>query len=131
MIFIDSNIPMYLVGADHPHKRDSQRLLDAAVTRGQRLVTDAEVFQEILHRYCAIHRREAIGPAFDVMSGIIDEVLPIDRAIVEDARMIVMSSYGLSARDAIHVAAMTRAGLTQIMSFDAGFDAQPGINRLH
>lgn len=131
MIFIDSNIPMYLVGADHPHKRDAQRLLDAAVTRGQRLVTDAEVFQEILHRYCAIQRREAIGPAFDVLSGIIDDVLPIDHATVEDARAIVMSSYRLSARDAIHVAAMTRVGLDQIMSFDAGFDAQPGISRLH
>lgn len=131
MIFIDSNIPMYLVGSDHPHKRDAQRLLDAAVTKGQRLVTDAEVFQEILHRYCAIQRRQAIGPAFDVLFGIVDEVLPVDHATVEDARTIVMSSYGLSARDAIHVAAMARSGLSQIMSFDAGFDAQPGLSRLH
>ncbi len=131
MIFIDSNIPMYLVGADHPNKRTAQRLLDAAVTRGERLVTDAEVFQEILHRYCAIQRREAIGPAFDLLSGIADEVLPIDQATVEDARTIVMSSYGLSARDAIHVAAMTTAGLDHIMSFDAGFDAQPGLTRVH
>lgn len=131
MIFIDSNVPMYLVGADHPHKQDAQRLLDAAVTRGHRLVTDAEVFQEILHRYCAIQRREAIGPAFDVLFGVLDEVLPIETATVQDARSIVMSSDRLSARDAIHVAAMTRAGLGQIMSFDAGFDAQPGITRLH
>ena len=28
MIFIDSNIPMYLVGASHPHKVDAQRLLE-------------------------------------------------------------------------------------------------------
>ena len=84
-----------------------------------------------MHRYCAIQRRDAIGPAFDVLSGIADEVLPIDRATVEDARTIVMSSYGLSARDAIHVAAMTRAGLDHIMSFDAGFDAQPGLTRVH
>lgn len=131
MIFIDSNIPMYLVGTDHPHKRDAQRLLDAAVTKGLRLVTDAEVFQEILHRYCAIQRREAIGPAFDVLFGIVDDVLPVDRATVEAARAIVLSSYRLSARDAIHVAAMTRAGLSQIMSFDAGFDAQPGVTRVH
>jgi len=131
MIFIDSNIPMYLVGADHPHKRDAQRLLDAAVTKGLRLVTDAQVFQEILHRYCAIQRREAIAPAFDVLFGIVDDVLPVDRATVEAARAIVLSSYRLSARDAIHVAAMTRAGLSQIMSFDGGFDAQPGVTRVH
>ena len=28
MILIDSNIPMYLVGAAHPHKSDAQRLLE-------------------------------------------------------------------------------------------------------
>jgi len=27
MILIDSNVPMYLVGASHPHKADAQRLL--------------------------------------------------------------------------------------------------------
>jgi predicted nucleic acid-binding protein len=25
---IDSNVPMYVVGAEHPHKGDAQRLLD-------------------------------------------------------------------------------------------------------
>ena len=26
MIFVDSNVPMYLVGSEHPHKIDAQRL---------------------------------------------------------------------------------------------------------
>src|SRR5258706_16339815 len=56
-ILIDSNIPMYLVGADHPHKADARRLLESAIGAGERLVTDAEVLQEILHRYVAIDRR--------------------------------------------------------------------------
>ena len=56
MILIDSNVPMYLVGAPHPHKIDAQRLLERLVAERQRLVTDAEVFQEILHRYVAIDR---------------------------------------------------------------------------
>jgi len=50
LIFIDSNIPMYLVGAMHPHKADAQQLLARCVSRRERLVTDAEVLQEILHR---------------------------------------------------------------------------------
>lgn len=51
MIFVDSNIPMYLVGAPHPHKDSARRLLEQTVAQGEVLVTDAEVLQEILHRY--------------------------------------------------------------------------------
>ncbi len=69
MILIDSNIPMYLIGAPHPHKSDAQRLLEKLVSERQRLVTDAEVLQEILHRYTAINRRDAIQPAFDALYG--------------------------------------------------------------
>ncbi len=57
MIFIDSNVPMYLVGRSHPLKSQAEELLEAAVTSGERLVTSAEVLQEILHRYVAIDRR--------------------------------------------------------------------------
>ena len=60
MIFIDSNVPMYLVGSEHPHKVDAQRLLERCIADNERLVTDAEVLQEILHRYAAIDRLEAV-----------------------------------------------------------------------
>ena len=63
MIFVDSNVPMYLVGVAHPHKRDAQRLLERCLGERIPLVTDAEVLQEILHRYTAIRRRDAIQPA--------------------------------------------------------------------
>lgn len=82
MILVDSNIPMYLVGAPHPHKVDAERLLEACVTRGERLVTDAEVLQEILHRYVAIERRDAIQPAFDALLGVVDEVFDVGLADV-------------------------------------------------
>ena len=67
MIFIDSNIPMYLIGAPHPNKDAAVRLLEQVIGRGERLVTDAEVLQEILHRYHAIRRHDAIQPAFDAV----------------------------------------------------------------
>jgi predicted nucleic acid-binding protein len=74
VIFIDSNVPMYLVGAPHPHKADARRILEGLVAAGEKLVTDAEVMQEILHRYLAIQRRDAIQPAFDALLGVVDEV---------------------------------------------------------
>jgi len=82
VILVDSNIPMYLVGAPHPHKADAQRLLERLITDRQRLVTDAEVLQEILRRYVAIDRRDAIQPAFDALLGVVDQVLAVDVAVV-------------------------------------------------
>jgi uncharacterized protein len=54
LILVDSNIPMYLIGSPHPHKTDAQRLLETLIAKRESLVTDAEVLQEILHRYVAI-----------------------------------------------------------------------------
>ncbi len=130
MILVDSNIPMYLVGASHPHKVEAQRLLEKLIRDRQRLITDAEVLQEILHRYVAIDRRDAIQPAFDALLGIVDEVLPVDDEAVGRAKQIVLEYRRLSARDAVHLAIMEKHGIARILSFDAGFDSFPGITRL-
>ena len=130
MILVDSNIPMYLVGAAHAHKTDAQRLVERALSEGDRLVTDSEVLQEILHRYVAIGRREAIQPAFDALLGIVDEVLPIRRVEALRARDIVLGHDRISARDAVHLAVMEENGIARVLSFDRGLDAYPGIVRL-
>ena len=130
MILVDSNIPMYLVGSPHPHKTDAQRLLEKLIAGRERLVTDAEVLQEILHRYVAIDRRDAIQPAFDALLGVVDEVLSVDRGAVERAKQFVLGYRQLSARDAVHLSVMEQNGIRQIVSFDTGFDAFPGIARL-
>ena len=130
MILIDSNIPIYLVGAAHPHKADAQRLLEKLVTDRRCLVTDVEVLQEILHRYVAIDRRDAIQPAFDALLGVVDQVMSVDRGIAARAKNIVLGYRQLSARDAVHPSVMEQNRIDQILSFDAGFDVYPGITRL-
>lgn len=130
MILVDSNIPMYLIGTPHPHKVDAQRLLEKLVSDRERLVTDAEVLQEILHRYVAIDRRDAIQPAFDALLSVVDQVLPVEQSAAERAKTIVLGSRQLSARDALHLAIMQEHGIEQILSFDTGFDGFPGITRL-
>jgi predicted nucleic acid-binding protein len=130
VIFIDSNVPMYLVGAAHPHKIDAQRHLERALADRERLVTDAEVLQEILHRYVAIDRRDAIQPAFEALLGVVDEVFPVDLDAAERAKAIVLERRQLSARDALHVAVMEQQGVTRILTFDAGFDRVPGMERI-
>ncbi len=130
MIFIDSNVPMYLVGRDHPLKAAAGRLLEAAIASEQRLVTSAEVLQEILHRYVAIDRRDAIQPAFDALLDVVDEVVAVEEGDVMRARDLVLATKALSSRDAVHVAVMAREGISRIMTFDQGFDRVPGIHRL-
>jgi predicted nucleic acid-binding protein len=130
MILIDSNIPMYLVGAAHPHKTDAQTRLERLIADRERLVTDAEVLQEILHRYVAIDRRDAIQPAFDAVLAVVDEVLAINNVCVLRAKDIIMGHRGLSARDAIHLAVMEQNGIQRILSFDSAFDGFPGIKRV-
>jgi predicted nucleic acid-binding protein len=121
---------MYLIGAPHPHKTDAQRLLEQLISRQERLVTDAEVFQEILHRYVAIRRRDAIQPAFDALNGVIDEVFPIEKRDLDRAKDIVLGSAKISARDAIHIAIIDRYRIDAILSFDRGFDEYPGLKRV-
>lgn len=130
MILIDSNVPMYLVGAEHPHKVDAQHTLERLISRGQRLVTNAEVFQEVLHRFTAIERRDAIGPTFEALRGIVDEVIAIEERDVMEAKNVLLASTGLSARDALHVAVMRRYRIPTIMSFDRGFDLVAGVERI-
>lgn len=130
MTFVDSNIPMYLIGAPHPRKTEAQILIERLVAGGERLVTDAEVLQEILHRYTAIHRRDAIAPALRLTLDIVDEVFPIETADVLRASEIAQNPAALSARDAIHIAILERAGLRSILSFDADFDRWPGLQRI-
>jgi predicted nucleic acid-binding protein len=130
VILIDSNVPMYLVGAAHPHKTDAQRLLDTHIAAGERLVSDAEVLQEVLHRYVAIDRLDAIQPAFDALLNVVDDVFPVDVEAVEGAKRIVLGRYGVSARDALHLAVMEIHDVTRVMTFDTGFDRYPGVQRL-
>lgn len=130
MILVDANIPMYLVGSDHPNKPAAAAALEQALEDGVRLVTDAEVLQEILHRFTAINRPEAIQPAFDALLAVLDETLPVELADVQAAKDVVLGGYRLTARDALHIAVMRRHGIDTIMSFDRGFERYPGIRRV-
>jgi len=122
---------MYLIGAPHPRKAEAQFLLERLVAAGERLVTDAEVLQEILHRYTAIQKREAIGPAFQVVLDIVDDIFAIEKADVLRAGEIAQNGASLSARDAVHIAVMERQGVLSILTFDADFDRWPGLKRIH
>ncbi len=130
MIFVDSNVPMYLVGGAHPNKDRASAILARLVSDDEQLVTDVEVYQEILHRYTAIQRPGAIDAAFESLDEIADDVLDFGMSEIRVARDIIAAVDGISARDALHMAVMRKAGIDRILSFDRGFDRVPGLERL-
>lgn len=121
---------MYLVGQDHPHKRECIVLLEKLVIEKTRLVTNTEVLQEILHRYTSIHRKDAIQPAFDCLYGIVDEILEVTEEEIESAKDLLLTQEILSARDALHASQMKRHKIKTIFSFDRGFDNMPFLRRI-
>lgn len=129
MIFLDSNVPIYLVGAAHANRDLAFAALDRLVRGGERMVTSAEVMQELLHLYS--HRRalEALQQALNALKGLADEVYPVEAEDVERAHAVLRAHPGLSSRDALHVAVMQRYGVTRILSYDRDFDRIATITR--
>ena len=129
--FIDANIPIYAAGRAHPLKEPCSQILLLAAEHPQAFVTDAEVLQELLHRYLALRLwpqgREAFWRFSDLMA---DRVEPVHVADVECAAGLADAHQQLSSRDLLHAAVMQRLGLRHIISADAGFDPLPGIERL-
>ncbi len=130
MIFVDANVPMYIVGDEHPNRRRIAEVLIGLFRQGERFVTDVEVYQEILHRYKAIRRLDAADLAFRSLDRIVSHIYRYGREDVDEAKAILATAPGLPARDAIHIAVMRRAGVSRILSFDRGFDAFPEVERV-
>ena len=130
MIYVDSNIPMYLVGAAHPNKRRVVELVPRFVSALDPLVTSAETFQEIIHRYVAIRDREHLGAAYEALEALVGQTADITKADADAARAFSSQYLDLSSRDCLHVAVMKRLGCKKVWSFDSGFDAVPGLQRI-
>lgn len=128
-IFIDSNIPMYVAGREHPHREPSRRFL-AKVQQGEiEGCTSVEVLQEILYRYSSLRRLDLAREVYDIFVQVCPVMLSITLADTDRARNLLTEVNGVSARDAIHAAVMLNHDVEWIASFDTGFDGVPGIRR--
>ncbi len=130
MIYVDSNVPMYLVGADHSNKKRVLELVPQLLAAHEDLVTSAEAFQEIIHRYVAINDPTHLGAAYEALEAMVVSVADITKLDVDRARSLVGTHRTLSSRDCLHVAVMRRLECTRIWTFDTAFDAVPSLVRL-
>jgi len=131
--FLDVNIAMYAAGAEHPLKAPCAAVLQMAVDGQIDIVIDAEIIQEVLHRYGALQRWETAQTVAEGLLALASVVFPVGEA--EMWRTVHLferhAPAGIRARDLLHVAVMQENGLSQIISTDAHFDRVEGITRLH
>jgi predicted nucleic acid-binding protein len=129
MVFVDSNVPMYVAGRDHEHRAPAQRFLERARAGEIETCTSTEVLQEILYRYAALERRDLAGTVYDLFVQLCPVVLPVALADTDRARQLMAEIPALSIRDAVHAAVMLNNDVLSIATFDRGFDLVPGITR--
>ncbi len=130
MVFIDSNIPMYVAGRDHALRAPALRLL-ARVRAGEiEACSSTEVLQEILYRYAGLRRLDLAREVYDLFVALCPVMLPVTLADTDRARDLLDAGGGISVRDAVHAAVMLNNGVEEIASFDTGFDLVPGVRRL-
>jgi len=130
MILIDANILMYAAGAPHPNKAPSVHLLEQIANGDVVATIDAEVLQELLHRYRAIGRWDEGKRLYDLTRRLFPEVLPITAVILDRARTLLDAHTTIMARDALHAAVVLEERLESICSYDRDFDRIAGIVRV-
>ena len=125
MIFVDTNVWMYAVGGHHPLRDVARAALRAAMVAGARLVTSAEVLQELLHAYLPVGRRRTLSAAMTLATSRADVVAlePHDVALAAD---LDLAHPGLGARDLIHLAVARRLEAVELLTYDRRLSAAFG-----
>lgn len=129
-VFVDSNIPMYVAGRDHPNREPARRFLERVRAGEVEGCTSTEVLQEILYRYAALRRLDLAGDVYDLFVQLCPVVFAVTLADTDRARAMLSRSSAIGVRDAIHAAVMLNNEITSIATFDAAFDRVPGVSRV-
>jgi predicted nucleic acid-binding protein len=99
--------------------------------RSEGCFTDAEVFQELLHRYLGQRRWQQVRmQVADLQALFEDRTEPIFWEDVALAGSLVDANPALTARDLLHLAVMRRVGARYIVTADHGFDGVTETERL-
>ena len=130
MILVDSNVLMYAAGSDHPNKSIAVEFLARVATGEVDAAIDAEVLQEIIHRYRAIHRWSEGRTVFLLARKLFPDVIPITGEVMDRSKLLVDADETVSARDAVHAAVLLVNKLDGIYTFDRDFDRIRGIKRI-
>jgi predicted nucleic acid-binding protein len=129
-VFVDSNVPMYVAGRDHPNREPARRFLERVRSGEVEACTSTEVLQEILYRYAGLHRLDLAGQVYELFVQLCPVVFPVTLADTDRAKALLLSAPRAGVRDAIHAAVMLNNEVVSMASFDTAFDHMPGVSRI-
>ena len=123
MIFVDTNVFMYAVGAPHPLRDAARSFFDDTRRERTPLCTSAEVLQELMHVYWRTDRDEALDRAWSLVTRFRFDVWALEREDVELARELAEAYPGLEPRDLCHLASCRRRRVRELRTFDRALGA--------
>lgn len=130
MIFLDTNIFLYVSGPAHPHRRACAALLQRIAKNDLEATTSSEVLQEILYVLDPrARRRDAITLTQHLLL-LFPNLLPVSGRDAARACELLQRYPRISVRDAIHAATMLQNGVKRLVSVDPDFDQISEIRRL-
>ena len=127
--FVDSSVFLFAVGIDDPRRDPARQFLEMAEAAGEAIHVSVEAVQEFaFHRLRRVDRTTALTETASMTESVV--LHPFDLAVM-DGMLRLLATTTTRGRDAVHAATALAAGFTTIVSFDADFDAVPGLRRLH
>jgi predicted nucleic acid-binding protein len=130
MILLDTTVLVYAKGADHP-LRDPCRELISAIAAGElEATTSVEVIQEFVHvRARRRGRRDAAALGRDYAE-LLSPLIEITVEHLQRGLELFERAKDLGAFDAVLAGAALDAGMTALVSADAGFSKIPALTHV-
>jgi predicted nucleic acid-binding protein len=126
---LDTAVPAYVYGKDHPLKQPCVEVIAAATAGRFQAQASVEMVQELLfHRLRMSDRTRALAQTRDVAEACI--LHPFDQDVMERMFTLVASHPRIGGRDAVHAATALRHGIPAIISPDTAYDGIPGLRRV-
>jgi predicted nucleic acid-binding protein len=128
-VYLDTNVLVYAVGIDSPHREPCRDVL-RAVAEG-RLIGETSVYtiQEFVRQRVRRGDKQATARARHV-GDLCADLHPVDDAVIRQAIDLVERHAGFDIGDAVHLATALTHGVTTVLSADGGLDRVDGIERI-
>lgn len=128
--FVDSNVFLYALGAEHRYREPCRRLIEHADAGRLRPEASVELVQEILwvRARRLADRRQALQDARDVATLCV--LHPLEAHDLQAAMAVFGAHPAVTPRDAVHAATAIERGVGRIVSADRHLDGIPGLQRI-
>jgi uncharacterized protein len=128
-VYLDTNVLVYAIGGDSPHRDPCRAILRAVAER--RLVgeTSAYTVQELVRQRRRRGDRQALVRARSAMD-VCAELHPVDGGVLRGAIETVERYPRLDIADAVHIATAVAHGISTLVSADRGLDGIAGVERV-